>query len=408
MRAYQKYSTLLGLYVAQSIPMSFFSTVVPVIMRQESYSLESIGLLQLIKLPWVLKFLWAPFVDRFSPTITHYKKWIFASEFFYALIILGIGFFDLQSSFKIIIGLLIIAFTLSATQDIATDAFAIRILKKKQRGFGNSMQSSGGFLGTLLGSGVLLMLYPDLGWKGVIYILCGIVILALVPLFIFTRKSEIQERPVKHRINRTVITGFFSRPQMWKRLVLLAIFYSGLIGMLAMLKPYMVDLGFPVKKIAFIAGIFGTGMGVLCALFAGWLIKQIGLRKSIPGIAGFNLLAPVFMLVFHQLSLPVNWIYLGAFLLWGGYGMSSTFIYTTCMNAVRKGWEGTDYSIQIVITHISGIFMAVMSGKIGDALGFSGLFGLEMLIGILVLLTAGKLFHDPAENNNCEGNNQKI
>ena len=132
MQAYKKYSTLLGLYVAQSIPMSFFSTVVPVIMRQEAYSLESIGLLQLIKLPWVLKFLWAPMVDRLSPTISHYKKWIFASEFFYALIILGIGFFDLQTSFKVIVGMLILAFTLSATQDIATDAFAIRILKKKQ------------------------------------------------------------------------------------------------------------------------------------------------------------------------------------------------------------------------------------------------------------------------------------
>ncbi|MBE0653957.1 MAG: MFS transporter, partial [Bacteroidales bacterium] len=53
----KKYGTLLSLYLAQSIPMSFFSTVVPVIMRQENYSLESIGYLQLIKLPWILKFL---------------------------------------------------------------------------------------------------------------------------------------------------------------------------------------------------------------------------------------------------------------------------------------------------------------------------------------------------------------
>ena len=104
MKANQKYGTLLGLYVAQSIPMSFFSTVVPVIMRQEAYSLESIGLLQLIKLPWVLKFLWAPYVDRLSPTINHYKRWIFTSEFFYALIILGIGFFDLASDFQMPVG----------------------------------------------------------------------------------------------------------------------------------------------------------------------------------------------------------------------------------------------------------------------------------------------------------------
>lgn len=397
MRAYQKYSTLLGLYVAQSIPMSFFSTVVPVIMRQEAYSLESIGLLQLIKLPWVLKFLWAPMVDRFSPTVSHYKKWIFASEFFYALIILGIGFFDLGTDFKVIIGLLILAFTLSATQDIATDAFAIRILKRNQRGFGNSMQSSGGFLGTLLGSGVLLMLYPILGWQTVIYLLCGIVLLALIPLFIFTRKTEVDETPVKEKVKWTDVITFFAQKNMWKRLILLAIFYSGLLGMLAMLKPYMVDLGFPIKKIAFIAGIFGTGMGVLCALFSGWLIKTLGLRKSLPRIASFNLLAPIFFILFNVLSPNENWIYLGAFLLWGAYGMSSTFIYTICMNTVRKGREGTDYSLQIVITHISGIFLAIMSGKIGDSLGYGGLFGIELILGIIVLLTAGLLFHEPAE-----------
>ncbi len=396
MRANQKYGTLLGLYVAQSIPMSFFSTVVPVIMRQEAYSLESIGLLQLIKLPWVLKFLWAPLVDRLSPTNQHYRRWIFVSELFYALIILGIGFFDLATSFKVIIGLLIVAFTLSATQDIATDAFAIRILKKKQRGIGNSMQSSGSFLGTLLGSGVLLMLYPDLGWKGVIYLLCGIVLIALLPLWLFTRKEPVERIQIDKKVRWTDVLTFFIQPRMWKRVILLAIFYSGLLGMLSMLKPYMVDLGFEVKKIAFIAGIYGTGMGVCCALLAGWILKRIGQEKALVRIAAFNILAPVFFLVFHSQELNSNWIYLGAFLLWGGYGMASTFIYTVCMNAVRKGREGTDYSIQIVITHISGILLAITSGRIGDNWGYNGLFVMELALGILVLLVAPLLFHDPS------------
>ncbi len=51
-------ATFFCLYIAQTIPMSFFSTVIPVMMRQENFSLSAIGLLQLIKLPWILKFLW--------------------------------------------------------------------------------------------------------------------------------------------------------------------------------------------------------------------------------------------------------------------------------------------------------------------------------------------------------------
>lgn len=396
MKAPQKYGTLLGLYVAQSIPMSFFSTVVPVIMRQEAYSLESIGLLQLIKLPWVLKFLWAPLVDRLSPTIQHYRRWIFVSELFYALILLGIGFFDLAVSFRMIVALLVIAFTLSATQDIATDAFAIRILEKKQRGFGNSMQSSGSFIGTLFGSGVLLMLYPDLGWKGVIYLLVVILLVALLPLWIFTRKEPVRPVQLDKKVRWLDVLTFFGRPRMWKRILLLMLFYSGLIGMLSMFKPYMVDLGFDIPKIAFISGIYGTGLGVCCALAGGWVLKKWGQQNSLIRIAAFNLLAPIFFLIFNYFSLPDNWIYLGAFLLWGGYGMSSTYIYTICMNAVRKGREGTDYSIQIVITHLSGIFLAVISGKVGDALGYNGLFAMELVLGLLVLVLAPVLFHDPS------------
>jgi hypothetical protein len=87
-----KYFTLLSLYLAQSIPMSFFSTVVPVIMRMENYSLESIGYLQLIKLPWIIKFLWAPLVDKTCQNTRQYRRWILVSEFFMQLSFFPSGF----------------------------------------------------------------------------------------------------------------------------------------------------------------------------------------------------------------------------------------------------------------------------------------------------------------------------
>ena len=77
-------ATFFCLYIAQTIPMSFFSTVIPVMMRQEDFSLSAIGLLQLIKLPWILKFLWSPMVDRHAVTTGDYKRWIFSSELIYA------------------------------------------------------------------------------------------------------------------------------------------------------------------------------------------------------------------------------------------------------------------------------------------------------------------------------------
>ena len=188
----KKYGTLLSLYLAQSIPMSFFSTVVPVIMRQENYSLESIGYWQLIKLPWIIKFLWAPLLDRKGKNRGDYRKMILVSEIFYAVVILSIGFFEISTDFKLIVILMVIAFVASATQDIATDAFAILTLKKKERGLGNSMQSAGSFMGTLVGSGVLLIIYHHYGWQGLLAGLAGFVLLALIPLY-STKKFEPNE-----------------------------------------------------------------------------------------------------------------------------------------------------------------------------------------------------------------------
>ncbi|MCE1156691.1 MAG: MFS transporter, partial [Bacteroidales bacterium] len=111
-----KFPTLFSLYIAQSIPMSFFSTVVPVIMRQEQYSLESIGLLQLIKLPWIFKFLWAPLVDNTATGRRQVRRWIILSELFYAVVILTISLFSLKTDFTLIIVLMLLAFIASATQ----------------------------------------------------------------------------------------------------------------------------------------------------------------------------------------------------------------------------------------------------------------------------------------------------
>ncbi len=233
---WKKLSILFGLYIAQAIPMSFFSTVVPVIMRQENYSLESIGLLQLIKLPWIFKFLWAPLVDRTAGTLPRYRRWIISSELFYAIVILSIGFLDLSIDFKVIVVMMIIAFTASATQDIATDAFAILVLKKEERSIGNSMQSAGSFMGTLAGSGLLLVIYHFLGWKYLLICLALFVIVALIPLLLYRTGVHNIVKKKENAASLKDIISFFGVPGMWRRIIILTLFYSGIIGSLAMLE----------------------------------------------------------------------------------------------------------------------------------------------------------------------------
>jgi MFS family permease len=385
-----KFPTLFSLYIAQSIPMSFFSTVVPVIMRQEQYSLESIGLLQLIKLPWILKFLWAPLVDNTASGRRQVRRWIILSELFYALVILTISMFSLQTDFTLIIILMLLAFIASATQDIATDIFAIRVLSAYEKSIGNGIQSSGSFIGSLFGTGVLLLAYHYLGWQWLLWILACFVVFAIVPLFIYKPDISLPAEQ-KIRVKPWDIFRFFAIKSNLKRLPLLMVYYSGLIGILAMLKPYMVDLGYSVKEIGFMSGIVGTSTAALMSFSGGFIIRKIGRTVALYAFAFINVLTGLYF-YFLTMSVPsVTALYIGIILLWASYGLSSVIIYTTSMDAVRPQSAGTDFTVQIVITHLSSMLIAVFSGKLGDLIGYHQLFGVETLlsaVAIVILLFA--------------------
>ncbi len=395
----QKYSTLLSLYLAQSIPMTFFTTVMPVILRTEHYSLSSIGLLQLVKLPWILKFLWAPLVDKTGNNIQNYKKWIFSSEIFYAIIIFAAAFLHIKTNFSLIVLLMVIAFAASATQDIATDAFAYLVLKKEERSIGNSMQSAGSFLGTLTGSGVLLIVYYYFGWKYLLFALSGFVVLAILPLY-FYKPLRIKTPEKVSKVGFKDIIIFFKQKSIGRRVLLLFIFYSGLIGILTMLKPWMVDLGYSIKEIGIISGIYGPAFGTAMALLIGFIIKKTSRKLGIIGIAILSIITSSY---FWWLSLQeISFLYLliGVLAVWGTYGMASVVIYTISMDQVRPGRAGTDFTIQIVITHLGSILLAVVSGKLAQHYGYTGLYKIEFIISLLLLLTFSHLYIENESEKN--------
>ncbi|MCD8178208.1 MAG: MFS transporter [Tannerellaceae bacterium] len=380
-----KLGTFFCLYIAQTIPMSFFSTVLPVMMRQENFSLSAIGLLQLIKLPWIFKFLWSPFVDRHTVTVSDFKKWIFSSELIYAILIFMVAFLDFQTDFYGILALIILSFIASATQDIATDALAVLFFSRKDKSLANSMQSMGSFGGTMIGSGVLLLLFKQFGWNSLLPCLALFVLVALLPL-LFNKKIEITRDKEVTRAKKADVIYFFTQQGIWKQIGFLFLFYSGLIGTLAMVKPWLVDLGYDMKDIGFMNGVAGTFMGFVASFAGGFIVRRIGRYKARILFASFILCTTLYFL-WISFSVPsAALLYLGVFLLWGSYGMATIIVYTTAMDCVRPGREGTDFTIQTVLTHLSSMIIAIGSGKLADFTGYSRLFLFESSLALISLI----------------------
>jgi predicted MFS family arabinose efflux permease len=247
------------------------------------------------------------------------------------------------------------------------------------------MQSAGSFIGTLVGTGVLLIAFHYFGWTILLVLLALFVIAALVALVFYGRIAPVEKKPGK-RVTLADIGHFFGRKGMHKRVLVLVFYYSGIIGVLAMLKPFLVDKGYNVKEIGFMSGILGTTVAALSALLAGYLIKKIGRRRSMFMFLTVCLVASSGFWYISWHAFTEIWLYINICLLWCGYGLATVAIYTTSMDIVREGREGTDFTVQIVITHLSSLIIAVLSGKLGDLITYRGLFGVEALLCIFTFL----------------------
>lgn len=379
--------TFFLLYIAQSIPMTFFSTAIQVIMREAEFSYSSIAMLQIVKLPWVLKFLWAPIIDRSCVTLNDYKKAIISSELVYAILIIIVGLLDTTDDFILILCLVFMSLVASATQDIATDSLAILSFKNKDKSRVNSMQSMGSFGGVIIGSGFLLIVLNKYGWNAVLHCLAGFVIIAAIPL-LFNRNLKVEKAEPKQRAKLTDFIWFFGQKSIWRQIGFLALYYASTIGLLSILRPYLVDLGYTKSEIGVLFGIIGSSVAFFSSYFSGIFIRRIGIYAARITIALFSLFTAVYFFgVTSIYDIPSTMLLVaGIIFVWISYGMSTVVVYTTSMNCVREGKEGTDFTIQTVITHFSGLLAALISGRFADLMGLRTMFGFEVFLASLSLI----------------------
>ena len=165
-----KWLALLSLYFVQGLPHGFFGQAMPVILREQGVDLRHIGLLSLVALPWALKFLWAGWLDRWSPVASEPRRsWIYC---FNIAIVISLTFLAIfgadiirQEAWLLLVTVLLVINLFVASQDIVTDAMAVENLNRTERGIGNGIQVAGYRLGMILAGGVLISLFAVLQWR---------------------------------------------------------------------------------------------------------------------------------------------------------------------------------------------------------------------------------------------------
>ncbi|MBJ6353800.1 MULTISPECIES: MFS transporter [unclassified Acinetobacter] len=405
LRQQNLYLLLFSLYWAQGLPVGFMTHALPVILRAEGVSLAHIGGFGLLMLPWSIKIFWAPWVDRHALShLGHYRSWILPIQFLTVGVLCILSFFPVQALdqpiylFAFFISLLFMNLT-GATQDIATDALAVNLLKHDQQHWGNTFQVIGSRLGFIVGGGAVLWCLDWLTWQPTFLLLATIVFLNTLPIWLFkepqhtshaSRELKLDQQNLVLKI-KAYLRYFSQNKELRSWLMVLITFKvaDGLAGPL--LKPLMVDIGLSFTQI----GVYITMLGAVAALagaaIAGGMLKYFSRPTALIGFSVFKIMslgAYTYLAYAYEQKIQLN--------VWGIYTVNAledafaamllVVMLTLVMHYSRKEYAGTDFTFQVsVMATVSGLLYS-FSGVIGDLLGYFHYLIAIVIIAVISLL----------------------
>jgi MFS transporter, putative signal transducer len=262
-----------GLYVGQSIIGGMTFIALPSVLRDRGLPLDRIGLTYLAVLPWALKFLWAPAVERYRlPPVgpSRSRSIVVVGGLLSALGLCLAGLIGPTHWAPLVAAFVIVAFA-AATVDIACDGHAVESLSERYHGWGNAAQVGGAYLGSAIGSGLFLVLVDRLAWDTAACAMAALLLALGLPFVL----SPAPAAPAK-REHRPSLRSALRRSGMRNGLCLAAIYVLAQKWSMSMLGPFLIDSGLDLVSLGIVNGIGGMAVGFACALLGGALVRLWG------------------------------------------------------------------------------------------------------------------------------------
>lgn len=386
---------LAGLYVSQFLGVGFLYTALAAILRDRGASLEQLSAIQVVGLVWAVKFLWAPVVDRFGSTrLGHYRGWLVVLQPAIALALLLLIGLDPVADFGALMAVAALVVLLSATQDIAADGLAVRILDERDRGLGNGIQVAGGYLGNILGGGAVLLVYDAYGWPAAIVALAVFTLLPLLQILAFREPTRATPGPTSTRLGFRTIGSIFAVPGVvrWS-LVILPLLWLGVGASYALATPMLVDAGWSLTAIGTLTTMVGGAVALATALGGGVLARRLGRKRSVLVLGGVQVLAIVGLLPLATgnggAAGAVAVVALNA-----TYAAMSAVVYTINMDHCRAEAAGSDFTMLSTVSFALSLVAGAVALNLAGSVGYVGtLLGCAALV-VVALVVVARLYVD--------------
>ncbi len=386
---------------ASGLPLYLLLNLVPAWLKTEGLSLKAIGAFALIQFPYTWKFLWAPLLDRYGilPWLGRRRSWMFVSQLGLLASIAWLGQLSPTENLPLVVALTAALAFLSATQDVALDAFRREILPDAELGLGNAIHVNAYRIAGLVPGSLSLILADHLPWSQVFVITAAFMIPGLAMTLLV--KEPLAAAGTPRTLRAAVLEPFqefFGRHGVRSALLVLAFLFFYKLGdslCTALATPFYLDMGYSKTEIGVIAKNAGLWPMVIGGILGGiWMVK-LGINRAlwIFGVVQFvTILGFVWMAWLGPGESDAGRLVVLALVIAGeavGAGLGTTAFVAFMARTTHPAYTATQLALFTSLMAVPRTFINATAGWLVEALGWYSFFWLCFALaipGMLLLL----------------------
>ncbi|MEA2040342.1 MAG: AmpG family muropeptide MFS transporter, partial [Thermodesulfobacteriota bacterium] len=373
------------------LPLLLTISVLQAWMTEEGVDLTSIGMIALVGLPYTVKFLWAPFLDRFTlPFFGRRRGWLLVTQLTLMFSIAGLGLTDPGGNLWMVAFAAFLVTFFSASQDIVVDAYRREDLSDQELGLGSSLYVNGYRVGMLLASGGGLIMADHMPFSMVYLIMAGCMLVGVVTTLLAPEPVTPAGTPqnMKEAVIDPMVEYFSRQGALWMLAFILA-YKIGDTMASAMTMPFYLDIGFSKSEIGTVVKLFGFWATIAGGLAGGVVMLRLGINRALwifgflqaISTAGFAVLARIGYSI-PALSGVIAFENLSS-------GMGTAAFIAFMASITNKKFTATQYALLTSLMGVPRVLASAPTGFFAKNFGWAGFFIFCTLIavpGMLLLL----------------------
>ena len=388
--------TMLMMGYCSGLPLLLTGGTLQAWMTDEKIDLTAIGMVSLIGMPYVLKFLWAPFLDRYQiPFLGRRKGWMIIFQVLILLSIFGLSLSNPTTNLMAVLGWAFCIALFSASQDVVVDAYRREIMPDEELGLGSSLYVNGYRLAMIVSGSLALNMADNMPFANVYKIMA----LCMIPAILFTIIAPKENHHIKIPSNmKEAVFGplqeFFTRKGAFIVLLFILLYKVGDSMAANMTTPFILQLGYTKSDLGNVAKLFGLVSTIIGGLIGGVMMLRYNMKWS---LIFFGILQAVSTIGFAILpSMPITLSSLAIVVafenLASGMGTAAYAAYMASLT--NKQFTATQYALLTALMGVPRVILSSPTGKMAEVMGWEMFFVFCTVVaipGLLLLIPVFKL-----------------